>query len=190
MEILCKGCPDEFIEYFKYVGNLGFTERPDYASLRALFAGIFKKKNLKKPAALEFNLTKAGVPKAKPAKKKSNASTEKIGIYSGFEGQPKNARDVEYDQFLKDIAKPPEEDSGPSVPKKGTFKKKEPVKMSNGSGSQVNRPKHELDDVYFGNGHNKNSGLGGKKPPSELEKLEMMAYNAQPRMGPTIKKHG
>jgi casein kinase 1 len=47
LENLCKGCPEEFIEYFKYVGNLQFTEKPDYASLRALFAGIFKKKNLK-----------------------------------------------------------------------------------------------------------------------------------------------
>ena len=33
--------------------------------------------------------------------------------------------------------------------------------MSNGGGTQVKKPKHELDDVYFGNGHNINSGLGG-----------------------------
>lgn len=66
-------------------------------------------KDYRKPAALEFNVVKTGVPKVS-VKEKKNASTEQIGTASGFEGGPQKPVDAEYDQFLKDIAKPPEED--------------------------------------------------------------------------------
>lgn len=73
-------------------------------------------KHYRKPAALEFNVVKTGVPKV-TAKEKKNASTEQIGTASGFEGGPQKPVDAEYDQFLKDIAKPPEEDFTPKAKK-------------------------------------------------------------------------
>lgn len=44
---LCTNCPREFQEYFKYVKSLGFTEKPNYKSLRQLFRKLSKKINIK-----------------------------------------------------------------------------------------------------------------------------------------------
>ena len=40
-EQICRGCPREFVTYFKTVRALKFTDAPDYASLRALFRDLF-----------------------------------------------------------------------------------------------------------------------------------------------------
>ena len=39
---LCKGCPNELEEYFKYVRGLKFEEEPDYQKLRNIFIDIIK----------------------------------------------------------------------------------------------------------------------------------------------------
>ena len=41
--ILCKGCPNELEEYFKYVRSLKFEEDPDYQKMRDFFIDIIKK---------------------------------------------------------------------------------------------------------------------------------------------------
>ena len=46
-EKLCKGLPDEMIEYINYCKGLHFEEDPDYNHLRSLFVQILNKKNLK-----------------------------------------------------------------------------------------------------------------------------------------------
>lgn len=42
IETLCKGVPDKFKEYFKYVRQLKFDEKPDYQYLRGLFLEMKK----------------------------------------------------------------------------------------------------------------------------------------------------
>ena len=41
--MLCKGCPNELEEYFKYVRSLKFEEDPDYQKMRDFFIDIIKK---------------------------------------------------------------------------------------------------------------------------------------------------
>ena len=40
-EQICRGCPREFVKYFKTVRELKFTDKPDYAALRELFRELF-----------------------------------------------------------------------------------------------------------------------------------------------------
>ena len=47
-EILCKGLPNEFIHYMKYVKKLDFEQEPDYQYLIGLFTSILSKNELKK----------------------------------------------------------------------------------------------------------------------------------------------
>ena len=46
-EKLCKGLPEEFCIFIKYVKNLKFEENPDYNYLRSLFINIMNKRNYK-----------------------------------------------------------------------------------------------------------------------------------------------
>jgi hypothetical protein len=41
VEVLCKGLPEEFSTYLKYVKNLKFEERPDYTKIKRLFKDLF-----------------------------------------------------------------------------------------------------------------------------------------------------
>lgn len=41
LEVLCKGCPVEFVLYFRYIRSLQFTDKPDYAGLRKRFRDLF-----------------------------------------------------------------------------------------------------------------------------------------------------
>ena len=45
-EMLCRGLPDEFRQYFEYVRGLAFTKRPDYAYLKGLFHKVMMKLDL------------------------------------------------------------------------------------------------------------------------------------------------
>ena len=47
-EYLCKGLPDEFINYLKYVKKLEFEQEPDYKYLTNLFSSILAKNEFKK----------------------------------------------------------------------------------------------------------------------------------------------
>ncbi len=41
IEDLCRGLPNAFTTYFKYVQALGFEDGPNYSSLRKLFRDLF-----------------------------------------------------------------------------------------------------------------------------------------------------
>ena len=45
-EKLCKGLPNEFVHYMKYVKNLGFEQEPNYEYLNSLFVSILSKKEI------------------------------------------------------------------------------------------------------------------------------------------------
>jgi len=45
---LCEGCPDEFVEYFKYCRSLEFDEKPNYKKMRILFRNLFYESNFHK----------------------------------------------------------------------------------------------------------------------------------------------
>jgi serine/threonine protein kinase len=45
-EALCRGHPNEFVQYFHAVRNLHFTEKPNYVELRALFRNLFSRQGL------------------------------------------------------------------------------------------------------------------------------------------------
>jgi serine/threonine protein kinase len=45
-EMLCRGLPDEFRQYFEYVRGLAFTKRPDYSYLKGLFHKVMMKLDL------------------------------------------------------------------------------------------------------------------------------------------------
>jgi len=49
LEDLCKGIPEEFVQYCTYCRTLKFEDKPDYAYLRSLF------KNLMKTLAHEYD---------------------------------------------------------------------------------------------------------------------------------------
>ena len=42
-EKLCKGLPEEFVEYIKYVKQLLFEEKPDYLYLKSLFSSYLSR---------------------------------------------------------------------------------------------------------------------------------------------------
>ena len=46
VEALCFGFPNEFIEYFEYVKNIKFDEKPNYDFCRNLFKDVAKAKNI------------------------------------------------------------------------------------------------------------------------------------------------
>ncbi len=41
-EELCKGFPEEFVQYIKYIRSLKYNEKPLYNELRQLFDNLFK----------------------------------------------------------------------------------------------------------------------------------------------------
>ena len=45
IDVLCKGCPEEFATYLNYTRSLRFDDKPDYAYLRKLFRDLFSKEN-------------------------------------------------------------------------------------------------------------------------------------------------
>ncbi|KAA6381023.1 MAG: putative Casein kinase I [Streblomastix strix] len=48
LETLCKGCPNEFVQYLQYVRNLQFEQAPDYFFLRRLFQTLFLRSGFKR----------------------------------------------------------------------------------------------------------------------------------------------
>ncbi len=54
-EILCKKMPVEFSYYFHYCRNLKFEDRPDYSTLKSLFADLLSTRiNLKEPVIFDW----------------------------------------------------------------------------------------------------------------------------------------
>lgn len=55
-ERLCKGMPEEFVEYFEYVKNIKYSEKPDYGILINLFKKMMKKKDFKDDGIFDWSL--------------------------------------------------------------------------------------------------------------------------------------
>ena len=82
VEKLCRDCPVELEEYFKYVKNLKFDDEPNYNKLRNLFINILKKEsapfdNIEK---LNFSWTEKGMERSKS--KNIIKSGGKIRLYN------------------------------------------------------------------------------------------------------------
>lgn len=54
LEILCKGLPEGFYHYFKYVCKLSFIMKPDYQYLITLFRKILFEKGLSEDDDFDF----------------------------------------------------------------------------------------------------------------------------------------
>ena len=63
VEKLCRDCPVELEEYFKYVKNLKFDDEPNYNKLRYLFINILKKESspFDNIETLNFSWTEKGI---------------------------------------------------------------------------------------------------------------------------------
>ena len=70
-ENLCKGLPNEFIQYMKYVKKLDFEQEPDYQYLNSLFISILSKNNMGKN--ITFFWIKPDSKKGELPDKKSNS---------------------------------------------------------------------------------------------------------------------
>ena len=71
-ENLCKGLPDEFIHYMKYVKNLDFEQEPDYQYLNSLFISILSKNNVRKN--ITFFWMKPNSKKGELSENKNNSA--------------------------------------------------------------------------------------------------------------------
>ena len=59
-EMLCKGYPEEFVQYFKYVSELKFDEDPDYGYLRKLFRDLFVRSGFQYDHIFDWTALKYG----------------------------------------------------------------------------------------------------------------------------------
>ncbi|KAH0794892.1 CK1 family protein kinase [Histomonas meleagridis] len=73
-EELCEGFPDEFVQYFKIVRNLKFTEAPNYTELKKLFRDLFIREGF--IYDLQYDWTKE--QHQTPAKPPSNSDVETL----------------------------------------------------------------------------------------------------------------
>jgi len=55
---LCKGLPEEFLQYLNYCHSLKFEEKPDYGYLRKLFKDLFIKKGFEYDYLYDWMLQK------------------------------------------------------------------------------------------------------------------------------------
>ncbi len=58
VETLCKGYPNEFVQYLNYCRSLHFEDKPDYAYLRKLFRDLFIREGYKYDAMFDWTLIK------------------------------------------------------------------------------------------------------------------------------------
>ncbi|OHT05962.1 CK1 family protein kinase [Tritrichomonas foetus] len=69
-ETLCEGFPQEFVDYFKSVRRLGFTEEPKYAEYRKMFRDLFIRQGFEFDSVYDWTDSVPRVPlvrKARPA---------------------------------------------------------------------------------------------------------------------------
>jgi len=60
-EALCKGLPEEFLQYLKYCHNLGFEEKPDYDFVRKMFKDLFQKRGYEFDYIYDWTLLKNAI---------------------------------------------------------------------------------------------------------------------------------
>ena len=79
-ENLCKGLPNEFVSYMKYVKHLEFEEDPDYKYLNSLFLSVLSKNQL----GNNLNFFWTQKRKTKSVLKKANSEKEKEELNKAF----------------------------------------------------------------------------------------------------------
>ena len=67
-ENLCKGLPNEFIQYMKYVKKLDFEQEPNYQYLIGLFTSILSKNEMKKNLTFFWIKQKSQIKEKSPKK--------------------------------------------------------------------------------------------------------------------------
>jgi hypothetical protein len=68
IEDLCRGIPDAFTSYFKYVQTLKFDDRPNYSCLRKLFRNLFIHKGFRYDHAFNRTIKKFSIMYDQPVR--------------------------------------------------------------------------------------------------------------------------
>lgn len=55
IESLCRGLPEEMIEFFTYSRSIEFEDEPDYSKLKTLLRRVMKRENVEVDSPLVFN---------------------------------------------------------------------------------------------------------------------------------------
>ena len=55
-EALCRGLPNEFAIYLKYVRSLGFDDQPSYRYLRKIFRDLFAREGFQYDYVFDWTL--------------------------------------------------------------------------------------------------------------------------------------
>ena len=85
---LCKGLPEEFVEYIKYVRKLKFEEEPDYNYLKGLFISVLSRNELKYDLLFSWIINKKRV--SKQEQQKEDISKEKRNVF--MQRRPRNKK--------------------------------------------------------------------------------------------------
>ena len=56
VEILCQGCPGEFVNFLNHCRGLRFEEEPDYAYLRQIFSILLQNKGHSKDQVFDWTI--------------------------------------------------------------------------------------------------------------------------------------
>ena len=57
-EILCRGYPNEFLEYFTHCSSMSFEDRPDYRYLKRIMKELFKKQGYEDDGLYDWDASK------------------------------------------------------------------------------------------------------------------------------------
>lgn len=57
-DLLCKGYPPEFKEYFAHCLSLGFEDRPDYRYLKRIFRDLFERQSFEDDGVFDWDILK------------------------------------------------------------------------------------------------------------------------------------
>jgi len=110
IEQLCKGAPNEFVQYLNYCRCIHFEDKPDYKYLRKLFRDLFVKEGFKYDAMYDWTILKSqrddkmqitSTTTMEEKEKEINTTTEEnIGsrVRSGTEDPPKVEQGSETDE--------------------------------------------------------------------------------------------
>ena len=93
---LCKGCPVEFEDFFKYVRDLKFQEEPNYDYLRKIFETILKNNNFENFENLSFSWVEDNQSNKLKMKKKRGLSP-KSRLYQQIKSQLKIKNEIKSD---------------------------------------------------------------------------------------------
>ena len=102
VERLCKGLPPEMQDYFKYVRNLKFQEKPNYDYLKNLFKTILKNNGIENYE--DLNLSWANIPNKF---KKKRTLSPKARLYLKIKNQIQLNKEMDSEKNHTQIGKTP-----------------------------------------------------------------------------------